>query len=81
MEWPLLVDLPAEDVRELLAIARRRTFSKGEVVFHRDDPAESLHLVIRGRFGARVQSTVELRRGRTTVLDAGDLDRRCRWGS
>ena len=56
MEWPLLADLPAEDVRELLAIARRRTFSKGEVVFHRDDPAESLHLVVRGRFGARVQT-------------------------
>jgi CRP-like cAMP-binding protein len=56
MEWPLLADLPAEDVRELLAIARRRTFSKGEVVFHRDDPAESLHLVVRGRFGARVET-------------------------
>jgi CRP/FNR family transcriptional regulator, cyclic AMP receptor protein len=56
MEWPLLVDLPAEDVRELLAIARRRTFSKGEVVFHRDDPAESLHLIVKGRFGARVQT-------------------------
>lgn len=54
MDWPLLADLPADDVRELLAIARRRTFSKGEVVFHRDDPAESLHLVVRGRFGARV---------------------------
>lgn len=54
MEWPLLADLPAEDVRRLLSIARRRTFSRGEVVFHRDDPAESLHLVVRGRFGARV---------------------------
>jgi hypothetical protein len=32
MEWPLLADLPPEDVRELLAIARRRTFSRGEVV-------------------------------------------------
>ena len=54
MDWTLLADLPPDDVRELLAIARRRTFSKGEVVFHRDDPAESLHLVVRGRFGARV---------------------------
>src|SRR5262249_57232778 len=54
MDWPLLVDLPGEDVRELLAIARRRTFDRGEVVFHRDDPADSLHLVVRGRFGARV---------------------------
>jgi CRP/FNR family cyclic AMP-dependent transcriptional regulator len=54
MEWPLLADLPSEDVRELLAVARRRTFARGEVVFHRDDPADSLHLVVRGRFGARV---------------------------
>jgi CRP/FNR family cyclic AMP-dependent transcriptional regulator len=54
MEWPLLAELPAEDVRQVLGIARRRTFAKGEVVFHRDDPADSLHLVVRGRFGARV---------------------------
>jgi CRP/FNR family transcriptional regulator, cyclic AMP receptor protein len=54
MEWPLLADLPSEDVRKLLSIARRRTFRRGEVVFHRDDPADSLHLIARGRFGARV---------------------------
>jgi CRP/FNR family cyclic AMP-dependent transcriptional regulator len=54
VESVLLADLPAEDVRRLLAIARRRTFAKGEVVFHRDDPADSLHLIVRGRFGARV---------------------------
>jgi CRP/FNR family cyclic AMP-dependent transcriptional regulator len=54
VDWPLLADLPPEDVRRLLAIARRRTFARGEVVFHREDPADSLHLVVRGRFGARV---------------------------
>jgi CRP/FNR family cyclic AMP-dependent transcriptional regulator len=54
VEFPLLADLPPEDVRQLLSIARRRTFARGEVVFHRDDPADSLHLVVRGRFGARV---------------------------
>jgi CRP-like cAMP-binding protein len=54
MEWPLLADLPRDDVKELLSVARRRTFARGEVVFHRDDPADSLHLVVRGRFGARV---------------------------
>lgn len=54
MEWPLLADLPADDVRGVLTIARRRTFARGEVVFHREDPADSLHLVVRGRFGARV---------------------------
>ena len=54
MDWPLLAGIPEDDVRVLLGIARRRTFAKGEVVFHRDDPADSLHLVVRGRFGARV---------------------------
>ena len=56
VEWPLLSDLAPEDVRQLLSIARRRTFDKGEVVFHRDDPAESLHLIVRGRFAARVST-------------------------
>lgn len=65
MEWPLLADLPAEDVRELLAVARRRTFEKGEVVFHRDDPAESLHLIVRGHFAARVETPL----GDSVLLD------------
>lgn len=65
MEWPLLADLPSEDVRELLSIARRRTFAKGEVVFHRNDPADSLHLIARGRFGARVTTPT----GDTVLLD------------
>ncbi len=54
MEWPLLSDLDPEDVRQLLSIARRRTFDRGDIVFHRDDPADSLHLIARGRFAARV---------------------------
>ena len=58
VDWPLLADLPPEDVRELLTIARRRTFQKGEIVFHRDDPAESLHLIVRGRFAARIATDV-----------------------
>ncbi len=65
MEWPLLADLPPADVRQLLSIARRRTFGRGEVVFHRDDPAESLHLIARGRFGVRVQTPV----GDSVLLD------------
>jgi CRP/FNR family cyclic AMP-dependent transcriptional regulator len=56
VEWPLLSDLAPEDVRRLLSIARRRSFQRGEVVFHRDDPADSLHLIARGRFAARVST-------------------------
>jgi CRP/FNR family transcriptional regulator, cyclic AMP receptor protein len=65
VEWPLLSDLAPEDVRQLLAIARRRTFAKGEVVFHRNDPADSLHLIARGRFGARVTTPT----GDTVLLE------------
>jgi CRP/FNR family cyclic AMP-dependent transcriptional regulator len=65
VEWPLLSDLAPDDVRELLSIARRRTFAKGEVVFHRDDPAESLHLIVRGRFAARVATEL----GDSVLLD------------
>ncbi len=65
MEWPLLSDLEPEDVRQLLAIARRRSFQKGDIVFHRGDPAESLHLISRGRFGARVVTP----HGDTVLLD------------
>jgi CRP-like cAMP-binding protein len=65
VEWPLLADLPAADVRQLLSIARRRTFEKGEVVLHRDDPADSLHLIVRGRFAARVDTPL----GDTVLFD------------
>jgi CRP/FNR family transcriptional regulator, cyclic AMP receptor protein len=56
VEWPLLAEVPQEDVREMLQIARRRRFSRGEVVFHRDDPGDSLHLVVKGRFAIRIMT-------------------------
>jgi len=54
VEWKLFDDIAPEHVRELLQIARRRTFSRGEVVFHRGDPADSLQLVVKGRFATRI---------------------------
>jgi CRP-like cAMP-binding protein len=54
VEWPLLAEVPPDDVRQLLSIARRRTFGRNEVVFHRGDPADSLHLIVSGRFAVRV---------------------------
>jgi CRP/FNR family cyclic AMP-dependent transcriptional regulator len=54
MEWQLFADVPPEDVRRLLEIARRRTFGRGEVVFHRGDPANALHLIVSGRFAVRI---------------------------
>lgn len=54
MDWKPLENVPPEDLGQLLAIARRRKFARGEVVFHRGDPADSLHLVRSGRFAVRV---------------------------
>ena len=54
MRWRLLDGVPEDDVQRLLALARRRRFKRNEVVFHRDDPADSLHLVESGLVAIRV---------------------------
>ena len=54
--WSVLEGVPPDEVRELLRLARRRTFRRGEVVFHQDDLADSLHLVAKGRFGIRTNT-------------------------
>ena len=51
MHIDVLADVPELELR---AAGRRRTFSRGEVVFHEGDPGDSLHRVARGRFAARV---------------------------
>jgi CRP-like cAMP-binding protein len=56
MEFRILEGLPAEDVRRFLALARRRTFERDEVVFHHGDPADAVHLITKGRFARRVVS-------------------------
>jgi len=56
VQWALLAGVPPEEVRELLQIARRRRFARNEVVFHRDDPGDSLHLIVKGRFSVRVMT-------------------------
>jgi CRP-like cAMP-binding protein len=40
--------------RDLMAVARRRRFTRNEVVFHDGDPGDTLHLVVKGRFAIRV---------------------------
>ena len=64
MEWELFSGLPEETVRRLLSIARRRTFDRGEVVFHRGDPADCLHLIVSGRFAVGITTPL----GSTALL-------------
>jgi CRP/FNR family cyclic AMP-dependent transcriptional regulator len=64
VRWNLFADVPPEELASVLSIARRRTFSRGEIVFHEGDPADSFHLVTRGRFAARLRT----RLGDTALL-------------
>src|SRR6476469_10121045 len=56
MRWRLLEALPQADVQRLVSVSRRRRFDRNEVVFHRDDPADSLHLIEKGRVAVRVST-------------------------
>jgi CRP/FNR family transcriptional regulator, cyclic AMP receptor protein len=56
MQWRLLEGLADADVQRIVAVARRRRFGRHEVVFHRDDPGDSLHLVVKGRFAVRIMT-------------------------
>jgi len=64
VQWKLLSDVPSDELQQVLTIARRRPFDRGEVVFHEGDPADSLHLVVSGRFAARIRTPL----GDTTLL-------------
>ena len=46
---PALAKLSLEDLTALAAAARRRRYRHGEVIFHRDDPGDSLHIIESGR--------------------------------
>src|SRR5437588_8436828 len=54
IEARLFRGVPEAELRRLVAVGRRRRFSRNEIVFHRGDPADALHLIVRGRFAARV---------------------------
>jgi CRP/FNR family transcriptional regulator, cyclic AMP receptor protein len=64
MEWTLFSAVPDEAVRAVLTIARRRTFARGEIVFHRGDPGNALHLIASGRFAVRITTPL----GNTATL-------------
>ena len=54
VSYRLLAGMSEEAQRSLLALCRRRRFTRGEVVFHDGDPGETVHLVGKGHFAVRV---------------------------
>src|SRR4051794_14811782 len=69
--WRLLEPLRPEDREAFLALARRRAFTRNEVICHEGDPADSLHLVEDGHLAVHGS----LPSGATatfTILSSGD---------
>ncbi len=54
MRWAVLDTLTEEQHARFVALGRRRTFARNEVVCHLGDPADSFHLVEQGRLGVKV---------------------------
>ncbi|HVB61126.1 MAG TPA: Crp/Fnr family transcriptional regulator [Ktedonobacteraceae bacterium] len=46
---PLFTGLAEEEILELMALAKRRTFRGSEVIFHRDDPGQVLYVIKEGK--------------------------------
>lgn len=68
----LLASVPAEDLRAVAAASRVRSFHRGQVVFTRSDPSDSVIVVIAGRIKVVVRSADggELT---LTILGAGSM--------
>ena len=58
MQWALLAGVSEREVERLLSVARRRCFGRREIVVHADDPGDSLHLIVKGRFAIKIMTPV-----------------------
>jgi CRP/FNR family transcriptional regulator, cyclic AMP receptor protein len=53
MEWKLLSSLTPAEQRQIIGQTHRRRFRRGEVIFHEDDPGDSMHLLAKGHVAVR----------------------------
>jgi CRP/FNR family transcriptional regulator/CRP/FNR family cyclic AMP-dependent transcriptional regulator len=68
----VLASLPQRDLKVLAGLLHRRFYQRGEVVFHRGDPGDVLHLVHRGRLKVVLQSAGG-EQALLTIVGPGDL--------
>jgi CRP-like cAMP-binding protein len=58
MDWQILSGVPEDVRRRVLGTARLRRFARNEVVFHEGDPADTFHLIQKGRVAVKVSTPV-----------------------
>ncbi len=68
----LFANLPDEDLRALMAVARKRTFRAGEVIFHREDVGQVLYVIKEGKVNICLMSP-EGQEISLVVLGKGDF--------
>jgi CRP/FNR family transcriptional regulator, cyclic AMP receptor protein len=56
MQWALFDGLASASVDRMLAAARRVRLSRGEILFHEGDRAESVYLIESGKVAARIST-------------------------
>lgn len=72
MSWPLLESLPEADREAVLKATRQRRFVRGEHLFHEEEPADAMHLVVSGHVAVRT-STANGGSALLNVLGPGDV--------
>ncbi len=69
---PLFAELPPERIQELAQMVRRRTYHRGETIFHKGDPGSGLYILT----GGQVKIVLPSETGEEAllaVLEAGDF--------
>ncbi|HLG69549.1 MAG TPA: Crp/Fnr family transcriptional regulator [Chloroflexota bacterium] len=54
---PLFAVLQAEDLEELARTTRTRTYERGDIIFHKDDPGYTLYVIVSGAVKISVSSS------------------------
>ena len=53
---PIFVSLEPKNLEPLTSKLRRRGYQRGEVIFHKDDPADRMHIIAEGRVRISITS-------------------------
>src|SRR5205085_12257803 len=69
---PLFAELPPERVHELAQSVRRRTYHRGETIFHKGDPGSGLYIIAGGQVKIVLPSEMG-EEAMLAVLEAGEF--------
>ena len=69
---PLFAELPADRLNELVQMVRRRTYHRGETIFHKGDPGNGLYIIINGQVKIVLPSETG-EEAMLAVLEGGDF--------